>query len=133
MKKATILNFDQVDRLAKHCTENEQQNTVLEIAIETRAEIHERVRLPQIDAERTVIASRMVHNLKVVHLTAIEWAILRGHANTTPERLALVRATTAPSTNTNTSRAGSESVARAARSKRASPHVNGRPTASKQR
>ena len=133
MKKATIDNLNQVDRTATIYTDRSAEHTIMEITISTRAEVGERVRLPQISAERTVIESRMISGLKVVHFTAIDWRTLRGIEKTEEQHLKRARDISEPSGNTNTCLAGSESVARAARSKRASPHVNGRPTASEKR
>lgn len=98
MKKATIDNLAQVDRIANHWCRAAQEHSILEIHINTRAKIHERVRLPQIGAERTVIASRMVHNLRVVHITAAEWQYLRGTTKANDHELARARALTIEAT-----------------------------------
>ena len=133
MKKATIENPNEIDRAAALYTDRSAEHTIMEIAISTRAEVGERVRLPQISAERTVIESRVISGTKVVHFTAIDWRTLRGIEKTGEQHLKRARDISEPTDNSNTCLAGSQSVARAARSKRASPHVNDRPTASGKR
>lgn len=133
MKKATIDNTNQVDRAAAIYTDCSAEHTIMEIKISTRAKVGERVQLPQINAERTVIESRVISGKKVVHFTAIDWRTLRGIEKTGEQHLKRARDISEPTDNSNTCLAGSQSVARAARSKRASPRVNGRPTASEKR
>ena len=133
MKKATIDNTNQVDRAAAIYTDRSAEHTIMEIKISTRAKVGERVQLTQINAERTVIESRVISGKKVVHFTAIDWRTLRGIEKTGEQHLKRARDISEPTDNSNTCLAGSQSVARAARSKRASPRVNGRPTASEKR
>lgn len=78
MRKATIDQLDIVGRLARQYIERGQPTTVIEVAVKTSAAVGDRVKLPDINAERTVIGSRWVAGVKVVHISAIDWLILRG-------------------------------------------------------
>ena len=78
MIKAKIEDLWVSDRLSLAYTLNQQGGTSFEVAIKTRANFGERVRLDQICAERSVLHSHWEANLKVVLFTAEEWRYLRG-------------------------------------------------------
>jgi hypothetical protein len=78
MKKATIMCPETVDSLSKTYESRQQGGTIIEVLVKTRAEFGERVRLDEISAERTIINSRWVASVKVIHVTAQDWRYLRG-------------------------------------------------------
>lgn len=87
MKKATIKCIEVCDRLATTYDDKEQLDTIIEVIVSTSATIGDRVRLPELDAERSVIKSRWVRSVKVVHFTAAEWLYLRGLRRCPPDVL----------------------------------------------
>ena len=78
MKKATIEQLEVCDRISQTYASRQQGGTIFEVAIKTRAEVGERVRLDEVGAERSVIRSRWSACVKVAHFTAEDWRYLRG-------------------------------------------------------
>ena len=78
MRKATLKCMDVCDRLAQFYEDKEQRGTIIEVIVRTSAEVGDRVKLPELGAERSVISSRWINSDKVVHFTAEEWLFLRG-------------------------------------------------------
>lgn len=78
MKKAKIKGIEVVDSLAATYLRKKQGGTIMEVLVETRAEFGERVKIEELGAVSSVVNSRWVDNVKVVHFTANDWQYLRG-------------------------------------------------------
>ena len=91
MIKAKIEDLEVCDRLSLTYTSRQQGGTFFEVAIRTRAEFGERVRIDQVCAERSVLHSRWNATIKVVHFTAEEWRYLRCLERAAPSVMAAAR------------------------------------------
>ena len=87
MKKATIICINVCDLIARTYEIKKQEGTIIEINVQTRGNVGDRVNLLEIGAVRSVLLSSWVNNLKVVHITAAEWLYLRGLKKATPRQI----------------------------------------------
>lgn len=76
MKKAKIIYPKTQITQAKIYMQRMAPDTVMEVAVQTRAEIGERVAIPELNAERTVVRSRWVPSVKIVWITAYDYLLL---------------------------------------------------------
>lgn len=81
MKKAKIFGALITDDVARWHESMGQGNTIIEILVETKAELGEHVRLEEPYAKRCVIRSSWTNGRKAVHFSASDWLALR---DTTP-------------------------------------------------
>ncbi len=79
MKEATIKEPQTLDMLAQIYKNKGKKSTIIEAIVTSSAVINERVYVQQVSAERKLVISKWVKNVKVVRFTAEEWLILRGH------------------------------------------------------
>ena len=84
MKKATIDIRAMCDRFAEYYARKDQGGTFFEAVVNTRAKVGERVDLIELGAQRSVLESRWVRSVKVVHFTADDWLYLRGLKSAEP-------------------------------------------------
>ena len=91
MKKATIPHIERYDQRATKYLNADRGDTIMEVGVNTTANINDRVRLPQLGAERTVINSRWLDGYEILQFTANEWMYLRGLNECTPDVLSDAR------------------------------------------
>lgn len=96
MKKANIEARTVVDRIALCYADRDQGGTYIEVIVKTRADIGERVLIEELGAQRNVLRSRWLTNVKVVLITADEWRYLRGTVWVEPRMLGSARQLSPP-------------------------------------
>jgi len=77
MMRAAVEGARTVDMIARRCRRCGLGGLIMEVIVDTRATLGERVVIPELGAVRCVHASRWSDMLRVVRFTADEWAYLR--------------------------------------------------------